>query len=89
MGLCGQAFICLRPRTSYPPPPYTLSTYSRYTIHTIHAGKGGVEPERMGEGQQFTNLGRKYQHMTLQPINSDGYLPQNPYTGQFFKMTTF
>ena len=29
----------------------------------IHTGKGGrVEPERRLEGQQFTKLGRKYQH---------------------------
>jgi hypothetical protein len=32
----------------------------------IHTGKGGgggrVEPERRFEGQEFTKLGRKYQH---------------------------
>jgi hypothetical protein len=44
----------------------------RYSI-LIHTGRGGsrgrVEPERRGEGQQFTKLGRKYQH-DLQTINS-------------------
>jgi hypothetical protein len=33
-----------------------------YTLH-IHTGMGGGgEPERKLEGQQFTKLGRKYQH---------------------------
>ncbi len=32
-----------------------------YTVYLFPAGKGGgVEPERRIEGQQFTNLGRKY-----------------------------
>ncbi len=37
-------------------------------------------------GQQFTKLGRKYQHDWLcrQSINSDKHLPQSPFTGQFF-----
>jgi hypothetical protein len=84
-GTLGQVFISLRPRTSYPPPPYTLSTYSRYTIHTINAGKGGVESERMGEGQQFTKLGLKYQHMTLQPINSHGTCRKVPIQVNFLR----
>jgi hypothetical protein len=44
----------------------------------------GVESgtREKGEGQQFTKLGRKYQH--LRSINSAKYLPQSPFTGQFF-----
>jgi hypothetical protein len=48
------------------PPPLTLYAY--------HTGKGRRdEPERRLEGQQFTKLGRKYQHdwLYLQTINSD------------------
>ncbi len=43
--------------------PYTLYTCIHYTV-LIHTGGGGggVEPERRGEGQQFTKLGRKYLH---------------------------
>jgi hypothetical protein len=63
-------------------PPYALDT-------CIHKGKGGgvrVEPERRREGQQFTKLGRKYQHdlLYLQSINFDKHLPQSPITGQFY-----
>ncbi len=63
-------FICLRPRTSYPPPP-------AYTLYTcIQKGKRGeVEQERRLEGQQSTNLGQN----TNQFINSDKHLPQSPF----------
>ncbi len=46
---------------------------------------GWVEPERRLGGQQFTKLGRKYQHdwIYLQSINSDKYLSQSPFTVQF------
>jgi hypothetical protein len=60
-----QVFICLRPRTPYPPLPYTLYTSIQYTFsHTGKEGGGGgrVKPERRLEGQQFTKLGQKYQH---------------------------
>jgi hypothetical protein len=57
-------------------------------IHTGKGVRGGrVEPERRLEGQQFTKLGQKYQHMIemyLQPINFDKHLPQSPFTGKFF-----
>ncbi len=81
-------FICLRPRTPYPPPLYTLYTCTVYSI-LIHRGKGGrgrVEPERRLERLQFTKLGRKFQHdwLYLQSLNSDKHLPQSPSTGQFF-----
>ncbi len=44
------------------------------------------EPERRLEGQQFTKLGRKYQHdlLYLQSINFDKHLPQSPFPGQYF-----
>jgi hypothetical protein len=37
-------------------------------------------------GQQFTKLGRKYQHdyLYLQSLNFDKHLPQNTFTGQYF-----
>jgi hypothetical protein len=45
----------------YPPPPlYTVYVY----YHTMKEGWGGgrVEAEKRLEGQQFSKLGRKYQH---------------------------
>jgi hypothetical protein len=33
-------------------------------IHTGKGGEGDIEPERRLEGQQFTKLGRKYQHVS-------------------------
>jgi hypothetical protein len=63
-GTLRQVFICLRPRSLY--PPYTLKSVYVYTVnlftHRRGGGGGRVEPERMGERQQFTKLGRKYQH---------------------------
>jgi hypothetical protein len=52
-------------------------------IHTGSREEGIVEPERRreGKGQQFTKLGRKYQH----DYNSDKHLPQSPFTGRFFR----
>ncbi len=42
-GTLRQVFICLRPRTSYPPPPlHTVYVYTlRLYLFTIHTGKGG------------------------------------------------
>jgi hypothetical protein len=78
-------------RTSRSPTsskPQTVCT--AYTV-LCHREGGGGEPERMLEGQQFTQLGRKYQHdwLNLQCITSDKHLPQSSFTGQFFTMTTF
>ncbi len=80
-----------------PPPPYTLYTWIQYT-YSHREGGGGVEPMRRGEGQQgrvqIKELGWKYQHdwikaRNLPSVNSDKYLPQSPFIGQFFQMTTF
>jgi hypothetical protein len=51
------------PMTPYP-PPYTLYSVYVYTVYLFTQGgrKGGDEPERRLEGQQFTKLGQKYQH---------------------------
>jgi hypothetical protein len=80
-----QVFICLRLRTPYAlPPPYTqcIRVYS-VPFHT-GKGRGGAEPERRLEGQQFTKLRRKYQHDLLyrQSINFDKHLPQSPFIGE-------
>ncbi len=80
-------FICLRPRNPFLPPLQAVYVYLLYSI-LIYTGKGGgrVETERRLEGQQFTKLGRKYQHdwLYFQSINSEKHLPQRPFTGQFF-----
>ncbi len=95
-GTLRQVFICLRPPPIVltPPPSHTVYCIRIYSI-LIHTGKGGRggrdEPERRLEGQQFTKLGRKYQHglLYIQSINSEKHLPQSPFTGKFFYMTTF
>ncbi len=62
-----QVFICLRPSTPYhaPPPPQTLCVYTVCFIAYSHREggerRGRLKPERL-EWQQFTKLGRKYQH---------------------------
>ncbi len=80
-GTLRQVFICLRPRTPYPPSAYTMFTYIQYTYSHREGGEGGelIETDRRGEGQQFTKLGRKYQHdwLHLQSINSYKHLPQS------------
>ncbi len=73
------------------PLPATHCLFILY-FDTRKRGRGWrVEPERRLEEQQFKKLGRK-DHYDWQPINStvhDKHLPQSPFTGQFFKMTTF
>jgi hypothetical protein len=72
-----RVFICLRPRTPYPPP---LTHCVRVYSTRIHTGKGGevvrVGPERRLEGQRLTKLERKYQYdrLYLRSINSDKHL---------------
>ncbi len=58
-GILWQMFICPRPKTPHPPPLHTVYVY---TVTYSHREGGRVEPERRLEGQQFTKLGRKYQH---------------------------
>jgi hypothetical protein len=58
-GTLRQVFICLRPRPHI--PPYTLYTCIQYT-YSHREGGGRVKPERRLWEQQFTKLGRKYQH---------------------------
>jgi len=49
-GTLRQVFICLRPRSTYPPYNVKCTVYSML----IHTGKGGgVEPERRERGATF------------------------------------
>jgi hypothetical protein len=58
-----QEFICSEAQNPINTPPRTHFIHE-YSIHTGKWEGGGwrVEPERRGEGQQFTELSRKYQH---------------------------
>ncbi len=66
------------------PPPYTLYSCIQYTYS--HRERGGEESWNIEKVRGATKLGQKYQHdlLYLQSINSDKYLPQSPFTGQFF-----
>jgi hypothetical protein len=44
------------------PLPATRCLYLPYFATGTGVGGGRVDPERRFEGQQFTELGRKYQH---------------------------
>ncbi len=55
---------------------------------TIQRKKQNVISTNLPEGQQFTKLGQKYQ-LYLRSKNSDKHLPQSPFTGKLFQMTTF
>ncbi len=52
-----------------------------YTYLHSEEGMGRVEPERRLEGQQFTKLGRKYQHdwLFLQSIKYNKHLSYSTY----------
>ncbi len=65
---------------------HILHTVYVYTVYLSHKEGGGrFEPEKRLEEQQFTKLGRKYQHdwLYLQSINSDKYLLQVPLQVKF------
>ncbi len=71
-----------------PIPPPLLTHCNVYTVTYSHmeAERGGELNQREGlESQQFTKLGRKYQHdcLYLQSINSNKHLTQSPFTCQF------
>jgi hypothetical protein len=101
-GTLKQVFICLRPRTPYPPPP-THYTFYRRIQNTYLKGKVGgkelnqKEGERGNRGEYRSQSWVENNNKTecpqeigyLQSINSDIHLPQSPFTGQTFSMTTF
>jgi hypothetical protein len=75
-GTLRQVFLCLRhpPYLWHHTGPRTVYVYTVYLFTQGRGERGGrVEPERKLDGQQFTKLGRKYQHdcLYLQSINSD------------------
>jgi hypothetical protein len=51
-------FICLRPRTPYPPPPYKLHTCIQYTYSHREGGNGYELNQKDGERatQESTDL---------------------------------
>jgi hypothetical protein len=55
-GTLRQVFICLRPRTPYPPPPLHTVYVSKVCVHILFTqvrGWGGeLNKKRRGEGQQ-------------------------------------
>ncbi len=71
---CGRYLSVWGPEP-HPPSPHTEYLYPVY-LSAQGRGRGGESWTReKGRGQQFTKLGRKYQHD----------LPQSPFTGQFFR----
>jgi hypothetical protein len=56
-GTSRQLFICLSP-----PTLFTFIYPYLYIFIEGREGGGSVEPERRGEAQEITRLGRKYQH---------------------------
>ncbi len=69
---------------SHPPPLHLLpATHYLYTLYFDFGRVEGDEPDRRLE---FTKLGRKYKQdwLYLQSIDSDKYLPESLFTGQFF-----
>ncbi len=59
-GTLRQVFICLKPKTLYPPHTYLYAVY----LFTHGRGGGGLctKEKARREGLQFTKLGRKDQH---------------------------
>jgi hypothetical protein len=46
-----------------PPALHTVHYTCIHTVYFLTQGRGGGgEPERRGEGEQFTKLGQKYHH---------------------------
>ncbi len=62
-----------------PLPPFPHCSIQYAYSHREEGDAGRAETERRLEGQQFTKLGRKYQHdwLNLQSINSDKHLPKD------------
>jgi hypothetical protein len=89
-GTLRQVFICLRPRTPY--PPYTLCMYPciQYTLFTQGGGggvnqRGGERGNRSQSWLENTNMTECTQEIGyLQSINSEKHLPQSPFRGLFY-----
>ncbi len=62
-GTLRQVFICLRPRTRYPPRLHTIYVYTVHLFTQERAGWGGELNQREGSrGNKVTMVGRIYQH---------------------------
>ena len=97
-GTLRQVFICLRPRTAYPPSPLH-TVYCTRTVHLFTQGRGEGrelnqrEGERGNRGEYRSQSWVDNTNMTectqetgyLQSINSDKHLSQSPFIGQFFR----
>jgi hypothetical protein len=75
-------------------PPFKHCYVYTVYLFTQGGGRGRVEPERRRDGphhssQSLVENTNMTDYVYLQPINSDKQLPQCPFTGQFFWMTTF
>ena len=65
---------------------------TRMHFHEAYNSCSFYSAKRRLEGQQFTKLGQKYQHMIemyLQSINSENTCLKVPLQVNFFKLTTF
>jgi hypothetical protein len=91
-GTLRQVFICLSPRTPYPPPLTHCIRVYRIRIHTGNRGelnqREGVTREATDHKAELkipTNMTECRQETGfLQSINSDKHRREAPITGQFF-----
>ncbi len=87
-----EVFICLRHRTLYPLPPYTLYTYIQYSYSLregVEEGRVFLTREKV-RGATVHRAGSKIPTwLTVSPVcKRDKHLLQSPFTGKFLLKTT-